>query len=348
MPIKKYVFPGCLTLLLFFTIMVVPSGGNLEDKTGGDAGKTLLNVSYDPTRELYREYNVEFSRRWESLHDYPVTVRQSHAASGKQARAVIDGLDADVVTLAVSIDIDAIAANSGFIAPDWQTRFPDNSSPYTTIQVFLVRKGNPLGIRDWDDLVRPGIEVITPNPKTSGGARWNFLAAYGHALLTSGGDHRVAEDFVGKLFANVPVLDTGARGATNTFVRNGIGDVLITYENEALLAQKELGREFEIVVPPRTILVETPVAVVDAVVDRHDTRELSIAYIGGLYEDWGQRIAASNFYRPRNSVILQEYSRQFPAVDTFTVEEVFGSWRDAQKRYFDDGGVFDRLYEGVN
>jgi sulfate transport system substrate-binding protein len=306
---------------------------------------TLLNVSYDPTRELYQDVNAAFAAFWKGKTGQTVTVQQSHGGSGKQARAVIDGLPADVVTLALAYDIDAIAER-GIIAKDWQQRLPNNSSPYTSTIVLLVRKGNPKQIKDWDDLVRPGISVITPNPKTSGGARWNYLAAWGYALRRWGGDEAKAREFVAKLFHNVPVLDSGARGSTTTFVERGIGDVLIAWENEAILAAKQLGQDkFEIVVPTVSILAEPPVTAVDKVVKRHGTEALAQAYLQFLYSDRGQEIAARHFYRPRNPAIAQKYAMQFPKINLFTIDEVFGGWAKAQATHFADGGVFDQIYQ---
>jgi sulfate transport system substrate-binding protein len=306
---------------------------------------TLLNVSYDPTRELYRDLNDAFAQSWKAKTGQDITVRQSHGGSGKQARAVIDGLEADVVTLALAYDIDAIQAR-GLIEAGWQGRLPNNSAPYTSTIVFLVRKGNPKQIKDWDDLVRPGVSVITPNPKTSGGARWNYLAAWGYALRKPGGTDASAKEFVTKLFHNVPVLDAGARGATTTFVERGIGDVLLAWENEAILAVKELGPDkFEIVVPSTTILAEPPVAVVDKVVDRRGTRAVAQAYLEFLYTEAGQEVAAKHFYRPRSEKVAARFAAQFPPVKLFTVDEVFGGWAKAQAIHFADGGVFDQIYQ---
>jgi len=302
----------------------------------------LLNVSYDPTREFYSEYNEVFSKHWNAKTGDSVRVTQSHGGSGKQARSVIDGLRADVVTLALSYDIDAIAKKPALLAPEWQKRLPDNSTPYTSLIVFLVRKGNPKGIRDWSDLVRPGVGVITANPKTGGGARWNFLAAYGYALKQSGGDEAKAVDFVKKLYDNVPVLDSGARGSTVTFIERGVGDVLITWENEALLAQRESAAAgLERVIPSMSILAEPPVTWVDGVVQRKGTAEVAQAYVQHLYSDDGQRLAAKHFYRPRNAKIAAEFSEQFPKVELFTIEAVFGGWTKAQKQHFAEGGTFD-------
>lgn len=302
----------------------------------------LLNVSYDPTREFYAEYNEAFSKHWNAKTGDSVRVTQSHGGSGKQARSVIDGLRADVVTLALSYDIDAIAKKPALLAPEWQKRLPDNSSPYTSLIVFLVRKGNPKGIRDWSDLVRPGVGVVTANPKTGGGARWNYLAAYGYALKQSGGDEAKAVDFVKKLYANVPVLDSGARGSTVTFIERGVGDVLITWENEALLAQRESAAAgLERVIPSMSILAEPPVTWVDGVVQRKGTAGVAQAYVQHLYSDEGQRLAAKHFYRPRNAKIAAEFSEQFPKVELFTIEAVFGGWSKAQKQHFAEGGIFD-------
>ena len=302
----------------------------------------LLNVSYDPTREFYAEYNEAFSKHWNAKTGDSVRVTQSHGGSGKQARSVIDGLRADVVTLALSYDIDAIAKKPALLAPEWQKRLPDNSCPYTSLIVFLVRKGNPKGIRDWSDLVRPGVGVVTANPKTGGGARWNYLAAYGYALKQPGGDEAKAVDFVKKLYANVPVLDSGARGSTVTFIERGVGDVLITWENEAILAQHESAAAgLERVIPTISILAEPPVTWVDGVVQRKGTAEVAQAYVQHLYSDEGQRLAAKHFYRPRNAKIASEFSRQFPKVELFTIEAVFGGWTKAQKQHFAEGGTFD-------
>ena len=309
------------------------------------ADATLLNASYDPTRELYGDVNKAFAAQWAKAHPGDkLTIRQSHGGSGKQARSVIDGLEADVVTLALAYDIDAIA-DRGLIAADWQKRLPDNSAPYTSTIVFLVRKGNPKGIKDWADLVKPGIKIVTPNPKTSGGARWNYLAAWGYALKTSGGDEAKAKAFVESLFKNAPVLDTGARGSTVTFVERGIGDVLIAWENEAYLSVKELGPDkFDIVTPSLSILAEPPVAVVDKVVDKKGTRALATAYLDFLYSPQGQELAAKNYYRPRDEAVAAKNKDLFAPVTLFTVDEVFGGWQKAQKTHFADGGVFDQIY----
>lgn len=307
------------------------------------ADTRLLNVSYDPTRELYRDLNAAFAAEWKKETGDTVTIRQSHAGSGKQSRSVIDGLEADVVTLALAGDIDALHDHGNLVPTDWQQRLPHNSAPYTSTVVFLVRKGNPKGIKDWDDLVKPGIGVITPNPKTSGGARWNYLAAWGYASRKYGEEQ--ARAFVAKLVKNVPVLDPGARGATTTFVERGQGDVLLTWENEALLALEEGGKgRFEIVAPSVSILAEPPVSVVDAVVDKRGTRKAAEAYLNYLYSPVGQEIAARHHYRPRDAAVAAKHAAQFPSLPMFTVDEVFGGWKNAQKTHFADGGTFDRLY----
>ncbi|NHZ35560.1 sulfate ABC transporter substrate-binding protein [Massilia sp. CCM 8692] len=308
------------------------------------ADVTLLNVSYDPTRELYQDVNTAFAKQWKAKTGDNVSIKQSHGGSGKQARGVIDGLEADVVTLALAYDIDAIAER-GIVAPQWQKRLQHNSAPYTSTIVFLVRKGNPKGIKDWNDLVKPGVAVITPNPKTSGGARWNHLAAWGYALRQPGATEATAKEFISKLYKNVPVLDSGARGATTTFVERGIGDVLIAWENEALLAIKELGPDkVDIVAPSLSILAEPPVSVVDKVVDKHGTRKVAQAYLEFLYTDEGQEIAAKNYYRPVVPKIAAKYAAQFPKVKLFTIDEAAGGWTKAQKAHFADGGVFDQVY----
>ncbi|MGE3313453.1 MAG: sulfate ABC transporter substrate-binding protein [Limisphaerales bacterium] len=303
----------------------------------------ILNVSYDPTRELFQEMNVAFARHWKASTGDTVTIRQSHGGSAKQARSVMEGLRADVVTLALGYDVDVIARNSRLLADDWQSRLPDHSAPFTSVIVFVVRAGNPKGIRDWGDLAKPGIAVITPNPKTSGGARWNYLAAWSWALEAFGGDRRRVEDFMGRLFRNVPVLDSGARGAAATFAQRGIGDVLIAWENEALLLRKELGGHLPIVMPSMTILAEPPVAWVDRVTRRRGTGEVARAYLEFLYTREGQEIAARNFYRPRNAAVAGLFSDRFPAVRTVTIEGVFGGWAEAQAAHFAEGGVFDRV-----
>ena len=307
---------------------------------------TLLNVSYDPTRELYQEYNAAFAKHWQAKSGDTVTVKQSHGGSGKQARAVIDGLQADVVTLALAYDVDAVAEKGSLLPADWQKQLPNNSAPYTSTIIFLVRKGNPKGIKDWDDLAKPGVSVVTPNPKTSGGARWNYLAAWGYALRKSGAGEAEARDFVSRLFKNVPVLDSGARGSTTTFVQRGVGDVLISWENEAYLAVKEFGASgLEIVVPSVSILAEPPVAVVEKVVRKHGTEAVAKAYLEYLYSDEGQDIAGRNFYRPRSATAAAKYATVFQKVNLFTIDEVFGGWQKAQKTHFGDGGVFDQIYK---
>jgi sulfate/thiosulfate transport system substrate-binding protein len=306
---------------------------------------TLLNVSYDPTRELYAEVNAAFAKKWAAETGDKVTIRQSHGGSGKQARSVIDGLEADVVTLALAYDVDALNLNGRLIPPDWQKRLPNNASPYTSTIVFLVRKGNPKGIRDWNDIVKPGVEIITPNPKTSGGARWNYLAAWAYALKQPGGSDASARDFVGKLLKNVKVLDSGARGATTTFVERGIGDVLLAWENEAYLSLKELGADkLEIVTPSLSILAEPPVSVVDKVVDKRGTRKVAEAYLAFLYTKEGQEIAAKHFYRPRDPEVAARHAGTFRAVNLITIDEVFGGWTKAQATHFADGGTFDQVY----
>lgn len=309
------------------------------------AAETLLNVSYDPTRELYVDFNKAFNKYWQDQGNEAVTIQQSHGGSGKQARAVIDGLRADVVTLALAGDIDELYKLGKLIPENWQERLPQSSTPYTSTIVFLVRKGNPEGIKDWDDLVKPGVEVITPNPKTSGGARWNFLAAWAYAQQKYGSEAK-AQAFVEKLYKNVPVLDTGARGSTITFVNNQIGDVLLAWENEAFLALKEEGGDnFEIVAPSLSILAEPPVAVVDQNVDKKGTRKVAEAYLNYLYSDEGQRLAGKHFYRPRNEAIAAEFSKQFPALKLVTIDKDFNGWKTAQPKFFNDGGVFDQIYQ---
>ena len=330
------------SLLLLAAVLL--SGMTLA---GTAAAATLLNVSYDPTRELYRDVDTAFLAQWNASHPADkLAIRMSHGGSGKQARSVVDGLPADVVTLALAYDIDALA-DRGLLAKDWQKRLPDNSTPYTSTIVFLVRKGNPKGIRDWGDLIKPGVQVITPNPKTSGGARWNFLAAWGYARKLPGGTDDSAKAFVKALFQHVPVLDTGARGATNTFVQRGVGDVLLAWENEAFLAQKELGKDaFEIVAPSISILAEPPVAVVDKNAQKHGTQAVAEAYLKFLYTPAAQEIIARNFYRPRLASVEAKYSAQFPKLKLFTIDDTFGGWRAAQKRFFADGGVFDQIGPG--
>jgi len=309
------------------------------------ADVNLLNVSYDPTRELYQDINAAFAKQWKAKTGDNVTIKQSHGGSGKQARTVIDGLDADVVTLGLAYDIDEVAEH-GLLAKNWQQRLGHNSTPYASTIVFLVRKGNPKGIKDWNDLIKPGIQVITPNPKTSGGARWNYIAAWGYALRQPGGSEAKAKDYISNLFKHVPVLDSGARGSTVTFVERGIGDVLIAWENEAFLAIKELGPDkVDIVVPSVSVLAEPPVAVVDKVVDKHGTRKVAQAYLDYLYSDAGQEIIAKNYYRPTVGASAKKYANQFPQVKLFTIDEVAGGWTKAQKTHFADGGLFDQLYQ---
>ncbi|OHD70760.1 MAG: ABC transporter permease [Spirochaetes bacterium RBG_16_49_21] len=334
---KKILFNFIAVFLIFLTISIGSSAGPKQ---------SLLNVSYDPTRELYQDFNKSFAAYWHKKSGQTVTIRQSHGGSGKQARSVIDGLEADVVTLALAYDIDAIQA-AGFIKPGWQKRLPHNSSPYTSTIVFLVRKGNPKKIRDWNDLVKPGVSVITPNPKTSGGARWNYLAAWGYALRKSGGNETKAKEFVKKLYKSVPVLDSGARGSLTTFIQREIGDVLLAWENEAYLAVKELGKDkFEIVTPSISILAEPPVTLVDTNADKHGARKIAEAYLKYLYTDEGQKIAAKHYYRPGNGAIAAQYSKLLTNVKLFTIDGVFGGWQRAQKKHFADGGVFDQIYTG--
>jgi len=320
---------------LFLAAGLAASAKNIE----------LLNVSYDPTRELYVEFNKAFAAHWKAKTGDDVTIKQSHGGSGKQARAVVDGLQADVVTLALAGDIDALFDTAKLLPKDWQKRLPDNAAPYTSTIVLLVRKGNPQGIKDWDDLAKPGVSVITPNPKTSGGARWNYLAAWEFAKRKYGSDAQ-AKEFVTKLFKNVAVLDSGARGSTTTFVQRGIGDVFISWENEAFLALKEFGADnFEIVVPSLSILAEPPVSVVDKVVKKKGTEEVAKAYLEYLYTPQGQEIAGHNFYRPRDPAVAAKYASQFPHVELFTIDQAFGGWAKAQKEHFADGGTFDQIYQ---
>ncbi|SCK15809.1 sulfate ABC transporter substrate-binding protein [Vogesella sp. LIG4] len=319
------------------TLLFALSGHALADVT-------LLNVSYDPTRELYQDFNTAFAKYWKAKSGETVTIKQSHGGSGKQARSVIDGLEADVVTLALGYDVDALNTEAKLIPPNWQQRLPNNASPYTSTIVFLVRKGNPKGIKDWNDLVKPGVEVVTPNPKTSGGARWNYLAAWGYALKQPGGNDAKAKDFVQKLYQHVKVLDSGARGATVTFTQRGIGDVLLAWENEAYLSVKEFGPDkFDIVTPSLSILAEPPVSVVDKVVDKHGTRKVAEAYLRYLYSPEGQELAAKNYYRPRDPKVAARYAGQFSKVKLFSIDQLFGGWTRAQKTHFADGGVFDQI-----
>lgn len=342
--------------LISSTVAVVVIAGILyttlkDDKkavntTADSKNIELLNVSYDPTRELYEEINKSFSKEWKDEHNQTVTIKQSHGGSGKQARAVIDGLDADVVSLALGYDIDSINEQAELISPDWQSEFAYNSTPYTSTIVFLVRKDNPKSIKDWDDLTKKGVEVITPNPKTSGGARWNYLAAWGFAEKKFNGDEKKVKDFIAKLYKNVPVLDTGARGSTTTFVEKGIGDVLIAWENEALLSVKELGEgKYEIVYPSISILAEPPVAIVDKNIKDDDTKKVAESYLNYLYSDEGQQIIAENYYRPRNQEILTKYSDEYPTIPLLTIDKDFGGWNKAQTTHFSDGGIFDQIYQ---
>ncbi len=347
-------FSVLFIVFVWMLLMAACSGENVSNGSerpardgSGGASKPpieLLNVSYDPTRELYEEFNEAFANYWKETNDQEVTIKQSHGGSGSQGRSVIDGIQADVVTLALAYDIDAIA-EAGLLDTDWQSKLKDNSSPYTSTIVLLVRKGNPKNIRDWDDLIRDDVSVITPNPKTSGGARWNYLAAWAYALQHNGNDEEAAEQFVADLYANVPVLDSGARGSTTTFVERGIGDVLLAWENEAFLSIREYGEDqFEIVVPSLSILAEPPVAVIDSVVDRKGTREVATAYLEFLYSEEGQEIAAKNFYRPRLESVADKFQDQFPDIELVTID-AFGGWQEAQQTHFADGGTFDEIYE---
>ncbi len=336
---------GKITTMKIFLKILVPLAFSFAVATGAKEIK-LLNVSYDPTRELYQDYNAAFARYWKAKTGDDVVIAQSHGGSGKQAQSVINGLEADVVTLALAYDIDAIAQQANLLPADWQKRLPDNSTPYTSTIVFLVRKGNPKHIKDWDDLVKPNVVVVTPNPKTSGGARWNYLAAWAYALDKYGHDDAQARDFIKRLYKNVPVLDSGARGSTTTFVEREIGDVLLAWENEAHLAIKQFGADkFDIVTPPLSILAEPPVAVVDKMAKKHGTDEVAKAYLEYLYSDEGQDIAGRNFYRPRSEKAAAKYAGQFAPVKLVTVDEVFGGWQKAQKTHFADGGVFDQIFQ---
>jgi sulfate/thiosulfate transport system substrate-binding protein len=329
------------------SVLAALAGGLAIAASGARAASrvSLLNVSYDPTRELYQEYNAAFAKYWQAKTGQIVTIEQSHGGSGSQARAVIDGLPADVVTLALAYDIDAIADRAKLLPENWQSRLPENSTPYTSTIVFLVRQGNPKGIKDWDGVIKSGVSVITPNPKTSGGARWNFLAGWAYALKRPGGDEAKAREFVSRLYKNVPVLDSGARGSTNTFVERGIGDVLLAWENEALLSTHNLAPgKFQIVVPSISVLAEPPVAWVDKNVARKGTLAVSEAYLKYLYASEGQEISAKHFYRPRLKSVLEKYAWQFPKINLITVDTVFGGWRKAQQKFFADGGVFDQIY----
>jgi sulfate transport system substrate-binding protein len=338
---KRTITIGLLGLIA--TGALLASGTTKRARAGGTV--KLLNVSYDPTRELYQDVNAAFGKQWLAKTGQTVTVSQSHGGSGKQARSVIDGLEADVVTLGLAYDIDAIAEQSGRLAKDWQRRLPDNSSPYTSTIVFVVRKGNPKAIKDWDDLAKPGVVVVAPNPKTSGGARWAYLGAWGYALQKPGGSDTSAKDFVRKVYKNIPVLDSGARGSTTTFGQRGIGDVLVSWENEAYLLVNELGKDkFQIVNPSVSILAEPPVAVVDKNVDKHGTRAVAEAYLKFLYTDEGQELAVKNHYRPRTAAIAAKHAADFPKIKLFTIDKVFGGWAKAQATHFGDGGTFDQIY----
>lgn len=344
---RKGIFTS--TALILSSLLLL-SGCGEDKKESGSKGEDTLkpveitNVSYDPTRELYKEYNEEFAKYWKKEKGQEVKIKQTHGGSGSQARTVIDGLEADVVTLALAYDVDAIS-DEKLIDNEWIKRLDDNSAPYTSTIVFLVRNGNPKNIKDWDDLAKKGVSVVTPNPKTSGGARWNYLAAWGYALEKNNNDEKVAQEFVKDIYKNVKVLDSGARGSTTTFVEKGVGDVLIAWENEAFLALNELGKDkFEIVVPSISILAEPSVAVVDSVVEKKGTKEVAEAYLKYLYTDVGQEVAAKNYYRPRSEEVAAKYKDQFPEIKLFTVDEVFGGWRKAQEKHFNDGGVFDSIY----
>lgn len=337
MSIRHNFRPALLAVSLFATSFAAVAASN-----------ELLNVSYDPTRELYESFNASFGKYWESKTHQKVTFKQSHGGSGKQARAVIDGLEADVVTLALAADIDAIAKNTDLLPTDWQTRLRDNSAPYTSTIVFLVRKGNPKNIKDWGDIVKPGVEVVTPNPKTSGGARWNYLAAWGWAKQQPGGNDVKARAFVQQVYAHTKVLDSGARGSTTTFAERGQGDVLLAWENEAFLAKKEAGDKFEIITPSISVLAEPTVALVDKNVDKHKTRNLATAYLSYLYSPAGQEIAAQNYYRPRNKEIAAKYAKNFAPVKLFNIDQQFGGWGVVQKAHFANGGIFDQIVAANN
>ena len=338
--------PTVLTLAGSLTLALSAPAVWAQQATPTAQAVTLLNVSYDPTRELYADYNQVFAKHWKDKTGQVVTVKQSHGGSGKQARSIIDGIDADVATLALAGDIDALVQHGGHLAANWQQRLPHGSAPYTSTIVFLVRKGNPKNINDWDDLAKPGIGVITPNPKTSGGARWNYLAAWGYGQKKFANDEAKTRAFVRSIFKNVPVLDSGARGSTTTFVQRGIGDVLLAWENEAFLAVQELGPDkFEIVVPSLSVLAEPPVALVDKFADKHGTRKVAQAYLDYLYSDEGQEIAAKHFYRPTKPAIAAKYANRFPKLNLLTIDQDFGGWAKAQKTHFSDGGVFDQIYQ---
>jgi sulfate/thiosulfate transport system substrate-binding protein len=331
--------------LLLLCVLATAAVGMVGPASAAN-GSMILNVSFDPTRELYNDFNDAFVRYWKAKTGQTITVQQSNGGSGKQARAVIDGLQADVVTLALAYDIDAIADKAQLLPANWQSRLPENSTPYTSTIVFLVRKGNPKHIKDWSDLIRPGVSVVMPNPKTSGGARWNFLAAWAYALRRPGGNEGAARDFVTKLYKNVPVLDSGARGSTTTFTERNIGDVLVGWESDALLATRDLGPDkYSIVYPPTSILAEPPVAVVDKVVDAKGTRAIAEAYVKYLYTPQGQEIIAKHFFRPRLPSVVKKYASTFPSIRTVTVSQVFGNWKSAQQKFFDDGALFDQIYQ---
>jgi len=344
--VSRFLSSRLRTAALLVLAAVLPGlAGCSKDTASPNDDVTLLNVSYDPTREFYEEFNASFAKHWESKTRLKVSIKQSHGGSGKQARAVIDGLDADIVTLALAYDIDMLHDKGALLPKDWQAQLPNNSAPYTSTIVFVVRKGNPKNIRDWDDLVKEGVSVITPNPKTSGGARWNYLAAWGYAQRKNGGSELKAQEFVEKLYRNVPVLDSGARGSTTTFAERNLGDVLIAWENEAFLLTEEVGKDrFEIIVPSESILAEPPVALVNKNVDKKGTRTVAEAYLKYLYSNEGQELAAKHFYRPRNTEVAARHASRFPQVRLFTITEVFGGWRQAQRKHFDDGGVFDFFY----
>lgn len=343
---KKLIQKKKLVVLIIVVSLLLVGCGAQSQGDGPNKPITLINVSFDPTRNLYQEYNLAFAEYWQEKTTQEVVIRQSHGGTGKQARSVMDGLEADVVTLALAYDIDSISKFKEILNKDWQTLLPNKSAPFTSTIVFLVRKGNPKNIEDWNDLITPGVSVITPNPKISGGARWNYLAAWGYALQENDNNVEKAREFVQAIYENVPILDSGARSSLTTFVERGLGDVLISWENEALLATRELNNkdEYEIIVPSMSIVAEPPVAVVDSVVDKKGTRQVAEAYLQYLYSDRGQDIAARNYYRPRNESIAKEYASQFSEIDLFTIDEVFGGWSIAQKEHFNDGGFFDQIY----